>query len=240
MQALVGSGLRAWLLGPLLALAAGCATNRPRLEQALRAEPALRGPDISALYHVHCPDVLAIDVAGAAQWSGPRTIGADGRIDPGDGSRLRVDSRTPAEVAAVVADHTGVSADRVRVQVAEYNSQQVYVFGEVTGLQRALAYQGPETVLDLLRRAGGITPGAAPSDVQVVRSHVADGKTPEIFHVDLEALVLKKDPRTNVVLEPFDQVYIGQSQRSRVCPCVPPCLKPVYETLCGMRRPAPS
>jgi protein involved in polysaccharide export with SLBB domain len=237
MQANGGLRRRGWLLGPVLALAVGCASDRPRLEQALRATPAQRGPDVSAQYHVHCPDVLAVEVVDAAPWSGPRTVGTDGRIDAGDGSRLRVDGQTTAEVAAAFAEHAGISPDGVRVRVAEYNSQQVYLFGEVAGLQRALPYQGPETVLDLLRRAGGITPGAAPGDVQVIRAHVAEGKTPEIFHVDLEALVLKKDLHSNVVLEPFDQVYIGQSCRSRLGPCVPPCLHPAYESLCGMRRP---
>jgi protein involved in polysaccharide export with SLBB domain len=235
------SGGRGWLLGPLLALALGCAGSRPSLEQALHADrtPTAHQSDVLPRYRVHCPDVLELQVAGAADWSGRQPVAADGRISLGDGSRLRVDGQTPPEIAAAVAAQAGTSAGEVRVRVAEFNSQQVYLFGEVTGQQRPLPYRGPESVLDLLRRAGGITPGAAPADVQVVRAHVAEGKTPEIFRVDLPAILLRHDQHTNVLLEPFDQVYVGQTRRSTFCPCFPPWLRPTYETLCGMRRHDP-
>jgi protein involved in polysaccharide export with SLBB domain len=231
------SGGRRWLLGPLLALAAGCTAGRPALEQALLADrkPATVAGEAVRHYRVHCPDVLEVEVRGDPASSGRRTVGPDGRIEVG-GVRLRVDDQTAAEAVAAVAAQIGVPPESVSVRVAEFNSQQLYLFGEVTGLQRALPYRGPETVLDLLQRAGGITPGASPHDVQVVRAHIAEGKTPEIFHVDLEAIVLKKDRRGNVTLEPFDRVYVGQSQRSRLGPCVPPWLRPLYDCLCGMRR----
>jgi protein involved in polysaccharide export with SLBB domain len=125
----------------------------------------------------------------------------------------------------------------VRVRVAEFNSQQLYLFGEVAGLQRAVAYQGPETVLDLLQRVGGITPGASLGDIEVVRTHVADGKAPEVFHVDLAAIVLKHDQHSNPRLEPFDQVYVGQSRRSSLTCSLPPWVRPVYKRVCGMSRP---
>jgi protein involved in polysaccharide export with SLBB domain len=126
------------------------------------------------------------------------------------------------------------------VSVAAYRSQQVYLIGAVSGEQRAAPYQGPETVLDLLQRVGGLSAGAAPGDVQIVRAHVADGGAPEVFTVDLEAIVRKKNQETNIRLEPFDQVYIGESRSCRLSSCVPPWLRPLYETLCGMRpnRPA--
>jgi protein involved in polysaccharide export with SLBB domain len=229
---------RWWLGGLLIALAGGCAAGRTEFEQALLADrtPGAHGRDPSGQYRVHCPDVVELDVDGAAAWSGTRRIGADGRIALGNGQRLRVDGLTPPAVAAAVAERAGVPPGSVRVRVAEFNSQQVYLIGEV-GVQRALPYRGPETVLELLQRAGGITPGAAPGDVQVVRTHVADGTTPEVFHIDLEAIVLKKDQHTNVRIEPFDQVYVGQSRRGRLRPCFPPWLRPTYEALCGLRRP---
>jgi protein involved in polysaccharide export with SLBB domain len=238
MSAKTWSRRQPWLLGPLVALAAGCAAHHSQLEQALLADrnPAAHSQGASAEYRVHCPDVLEVRVAGSGGPSRRCRIGADGRIDLGDAGRLRVDSQTTPQVAAAAAELLDVSAGRVEVRVAEFSSQQVYVFGEVTGQQRALPYRGPETVLDLLQRAGGLTPGAAPSDVEVVRPHVADGKTPEVFHVSLDAILHQNDQHSNVRLEPFDQVYIGQSSPSRLRPCVPPWLRPLYEALCGMRR----
>jgi protein involved in polysaccharide export with SLBB domain len=236
-QGRLGWGL--WLLAAALGLAAGCASVRSRFEQALLTDrtPAAHGGDAAALYAVHCPDVLELHVAGRPDCDGRRRVGADGFLSLGEAGPLNVDGLRPPEIAAALAERLGVAAERVQVGVAAFNSQQVYLFGEVAGAQRAVPYQGPETVLALLQRAGGLSPAAAPTEVQVVRPHVADGKTPEVFHVDLAAIVLKHDQQSNVRLLPFDQVYVGQSRRSTYVPAVPPWLRPLYHALCGMWRP---
>ena len=146
-----------------------------------------------------------------------------------------MEGQTPEEVAATLAAAARVPPEAVHVRVAAFNSQQVYLFGEVIGLHRAVPYQGPETVLDLLQRVGGITPAAAPSDVYVIRSHVADGHDPEMFHIDLHAITANKDDSTNVRLQPFDQVYVGQSRQAVIDRCMPPWLRPAYQRLAGMK-----
>jgi protein involved in polysaccharide export with SLBB domain len=230
---------RRWLLGAVLGLLAGCSASRSQLEQALLADrtPAAHAGAAAARYLLHCPDVLEVTVDGREGWTGPRRVGADGRIDLGEAGRPRVDGLTVAEAARTVAEQVGVPPERVHVRVAEFHSQTLYLIGEVPGLQRAVPYRGPETVLDLLQRVGGITPGAAPGDIQVVRAHVADGKPPEVYHVDLAAIVLKKDQHTNVPLEPFDQVYVGENRRSSFACCLPPWLRPLFKAACGMSRP---
>jgi hypothetical protein len=86
-----------------------------------------------------------------------------------------------------------------------------------------------------LRRVGGIAPGAEPNDVYVVRAHVADSQRPEVFHVDLKAILLRHDDKTNVRLLPFDQIYVGESRQAQIDRWVPPWLRPVYEALWGIR-----
>jgi protein involved in polysaccharide export with SLBB domain len=103
--------------------------------------------------------------------------------------------------------------------------------------QRAVPYQGPETVLDLLQRVGGITPGAASNDVSVVRSRLADNEPPLVFHIDLQAIVMSQDQRTNLRLQPFDRVFVGEAKKSSLEKCLPPFVRPLYEKLCGIRRP---
>jgi protein involved in polysaccharide export with SLBB domain len=132
-----------------------------------------------------------------------------------------------------VADTLALPADYVDVRLAEFRSQCLYLFGEVNGLQRSVPYRGQETVLDLLQRVGGITPGAAPEEVYVVRSRVLDGQRPEVFHVDLRAIVVNHDAKTNVRLEPFDQVYVGATRRARLEKCIPPWLRPLFHAVCG-------
>ncbi len=239
-----GRTRRSWgfcgVLSAALGLAAGCAADGPRLEQALMADrnPGAHGPNLDERYVVHCPDLLELDAPGRPGCGGARQVGADGRIPTPDGGGLRADGRTTAEIARAAAARFGLPADQVHVRVVGYNSQQIYLFGAVAGRERSVAYQGPETVVDLLQRVGGVGPGAAVGDVQVVRSHVADGSSPELFHVDLGAILLRGDQRTNVRLEPFDEVYVGELRRSSLKGCVPPWLRPLYERACGIRQKA--
>jgi protein involved in polysaccharide export with SLBB domain len=227
-----------WQLGAVLALLAGCGTDQARLSRALLADrnPAAHGGEVDRHYQVHCPDVLTVAVEGVTPAAVSVPVAADGRMALAEGGFIRVDGLSTPEIAHAVAQHYGVGPGQVEIRVAGYNSQQLFLYGQVSGGEHAIAYQGPETVLDVLQRVGGLTPGALAEDVQVIRSHVADGKPPEVFHVDLAAIVNRHDPQTNVTLEPFDQIYIGQSRRSKLCPCLPPWLRPLYEALSGMTR----
>jgi len=221
-----------------LCLVAGCAQSRPHLDQVVKADRggAARNEGVAEQYLVHCPDVLEVTVEGRPDLAATATIGPDGRLDLDSLGRPRVEGQTAAEVAATVATAVQVPPDSVQVRVVEHNSQQIYLFGEGIGLHRAVPYKGQETVLDLLQRVGGITPGAAPGDVHVIRSHVTDGRDPEVFHIDLKAITLHKDESTNVRLQPFDQVYVGQTRRAVIDRCMPPWLRPMYQSLVGMRR----
>lgn len=221
-------------LGPL----AGCASTGPSVEQALRNQAALPvHRPASDQYRVGCPDVLHVTVTGAPDWQA-RSLGiaVDGRIDLGERGRLRIEGQTPADVAVAVAAALGVAPGAVTVGVGDYRSQKVYIFGQVNGQERAVPFRGQETVLELLQRAGGITPGAELSEVYVIRSNVADGKRPECFAVNLHDIVVRNDLKTNLTLEPSDQVYIGETRRARFEKCVPPLFRPVYETFSGLYR----
>jgi protein involved in polysaccharide export with SLBB domain len=229
----------AWCrLGVTLCLLGGCAGTRPHVDQAVRADHdgPVRNQGVAEQYVVRCPDVLEIVVAGRPDFSGRAGITPDGRLDLENVGRPRVEGQSAGQVAEAVAAAAEVPATAVRVRVAEFNSQQIYLFGEVFGLHRAVAYQGPETVLDLLQRVGGVTPRAAEGDVHVIRSHVADGHDPQVFHIDLRAITEQKDQSTNVRLQPFDQVYVGQARRAVIDRCMPPWLRPAYQALAGLQR----
>jgi hypothetical protein len=143
----------------------------------------------------------------------------------------------------MIAGRLGILTTQVQVDVADYRSEMVYLFGQVTGQERAIPFRGQENVVELLQRAGGITPAAAPNEVYVIRPHVAQGQPPEVFAVKLRDILLNHDEGTNVVLEPSDQVHIGEMRRSTFGRCIPPILRPLYDGLCGMHRgvsdPAP-
>jgi protein involved in polysaccharide export with SLBB domain len=227
---------------------AGCASHSAHLDKKLMAEKAIKPPNQGPVesYLVGFPDVLAIQVAGHPEISRECVVGPDGRIDlaspnpgPQGHDRLRVEGKSLAEVAGVICTHTGLPAETVQVRVKEYRSQPLFLIGQVVGWQRAVSYHGPETVLDVLQRVGGITPGAAPDEIFVVRAHVAEGPRPEVFHVDLNAILKDKDEKTNIRLLPFDQVYVGESKKAKLLKCIPPCLRPVFFPLLGIRPIGP-
>ena len=228
-------------LALLCAVCVGCTTGRASVEKNLMADrqSAKRAEGVSEHYLVGCPDVIEVQVPHKADLSGQYAIGPDGRIDLGDYGKLRVEGRSLAEVARLLAAETGAGPDGVKVRVVEYRSQVVFLFGQVVGWQKAVPYRGQETVVDLLQRVGGITPGAAPDEVCVVRAHLDGSQRPELFKVDLKAIVLKQDDRTNIRLLPFDQVYVGETRQAAVERIVPPWLRPLYRTLSNT-RPSPT
>jgi protein involved in polysaccharide export with SLBB domain len=231
-----------------LLLLAGCVTNSAKLDKKLMADKPpdnSKSPGKTGTYLVGFPDVLEIKVAGHDELSREYVIAPDGRIDlsppgsPAQHDRLRVEGKAPAEVVGLVAGHAGLSAESVQVRVKEYRSQPLFLIGQVVGWQRTVSYHGPETVLEVLQRVGGITPGAAPDEIFVVRAHVAEGPRPEVFHVDLNGILKDNDQKTNIRLLPFDQIYVGESKKAKLLKCIPPCLRPVFFPVLGIRPIGP-
>jgi protein involved in polysaccharide export with SLBB domain len=231
----IGSARRT--LGLCLVFLAGCATDRSELDRALQPAP---GPEPSreaiSGYVLGFPDKIDLRVDGQPDLAGIRPIAADGRIDLANFGQPRVESKTLMEAAAVVAGALGVSPDRVHLRVSEFNSQQVYLFGQVIGLQRALPYRGPETVPELLRRAGGVTSGAELQEVFVVRDRIIEGRPPQVFHLNGQDLLKNPEPGTSLRLQPYDQVFIGEAHRAKLARCFAPCLRPLFETVSGLRN----
>src|SRR5262249_36543591 len=204
-------------------LSAGCHVGQRHVDRELMAGRSLT-PDDNATasgYTLSCPDVLEITVTARPDSSGRQAIGPDGQIDLGANGSIRLQGQTPAAAAVLVAGRLGLRAGDVQLRVAEFNSREIYLSGSGAGVQRAVPYRGPETVLDLLRRVGGVTPAAAAENVYVVRPHVAEGERPEVFHIDLRAIVMNQDKRTNLLLQPFDQVYVGETRQGKLEKCLP-------------------
>jgi polysaccharide export outer membrane protein len=224
---------------PALLHAPGCAKDRAIVEKNLMAQlSSERNEGVAERYRAGCPDVLEILVPQRPEFSGRHVIGPDGRIDLGEYGKLHIEGKTTPEIAQLIAEETGTNPENLLVKVTEFRSQHVLMFGEVIGWQRSVPYRGQETVLDLLQRVGGITTDAEPSDVYVLRPHLGDNQRPETFHVDLQAIVLKHDYKTNIRLLPFDQIYVGETRRAQIEKAIPPWLRPIYQVVCNTKPDA--
>jgi protein involved in polysaccharide export with SLBB domain len=226
--------LPALVLGPLFLC--GCAGSHKRIDNAMQAPREPQSAASLEPYTLGCPDVLEVGVQGQTVAPIRCPVGVDGCIDLGTLGRVRVEGETSGQAVESIAAAAGLAPNRVRLRILEYKSRQIYLSGEVAGKHRAVPYQGPETVADLLQRAGGVTAGAETRDVHVIRSHITDGQAPEDFHVDLRAIYLDHDERTNLVLQPYDQVYVGETRKSSLTKCFPRWLRPTYERLLGLKH----
>jgi protein involved in polysaccharide export with SLBB domain len=219
-------------------LAAGCVSNpnRANIEKNLlqRRAGAAHHEEIVGKYTAACPDVLQVHVDGRSQPGGVYTVGPDGRLSFGPYGSVRVEGKTLPEIAQAVAHAVDARPEHVNVRVAQFTSRHLILIGEVVGRHRIVPYQGPETVLDVLQRVGGITPGAEPTEVYVLRSHIAGLQRPEVFHVDLQAIVLDRKHETNICVEPYDQIYVGETRQARIEKCIPPWLRPTYQKVWDM------
>jgi protein involved in polysaccharide export with SLBB domain len=210
----------------------------PKVDRALMADQGDAARSRAALldYRIGSPDLLEITVENHRAIRFSKVVGPDGRVDLGRLGQPRIEGLTTVEAARSIAQNAAIPETRVHVEVTDYRSRTVYVIGQVVGAERAVTYIGPEKVLDTLRRAGGITAGAAPEEVYVVRSRVSDGEPPEIIRVDLGAILFNHDEKTNITILPLDQIFVGETRRSAFEKAIAPWLRPIYELCCGMRR----
>jgi hypothetical protein len=67
--------------------------------------------------------------------------------------------------------------------------------------------------------------------VYVVRSNIAKGTRPEVFHIKLRSIVMDKNHASDIRLEPFDQIHVGETRQARVERCIPPWLLGIYRSI---------
>ena len=224
-------------LTPLALLLAGCADTRFVSRACpLPRDPksAAEAPSPDAAYRVGCPDAIDVAFYDRPEWDAVVAIDIDGRLPLGDPVSPRVEGLTLDEIRSQLAKLAGTTPDRVAVTLAAPRSGRVYLHGPLRGRSRVIPYQGPEPVIDFLKRVGGLPPGSKVSEVYVVRPNVAVGAKTEVFRVDVPAVLLDDNHSTNVPLSPSDQVYVGETRQSSFARVVPDWFRPAYRQLTGL------
>ena len=225
------------VLTPLALLFAGCADARFLTRTCPRpADPksAAEAPSPDAAYRVGCPDVIEVAFADRPEWDAVASIDLDGCLPLGDPASPRVEGQTLDEIRTHLAHLAGCPPARVTVTLAAARSGRVYLHGPCRGRVRAVPYQGPEPVIAFLQRVGGLPPGSKVSEVYVVRPNVAAAARPEVFRVDVPAVLIDNDHGTNLPLAASDQVYVGETRKASFARVVPDWFRPAYRKLTGL------
>lgn len=190
---------------------------------------------LNAEYRIGCPDVLDVSFPAAPTQDAVSVVDVDGRIPVQGVGKPRVEGLTVAEAGVMIAQMAEVPDDQVVVSVVQPRSQRIFVSGPDNRRSRIMSYPGPVPVLDFLRQSGTIPPASTKLNrVYVLRSNVADGTPPRLYHIDVEAVLLDADSTTNLPLEPGDHVYLGETRRSSISRLIPDFARPLYRKLVGL------
>jgi protein involved in polysaccharide export with SLBB domain len=214
---------------------AGCVTHRATQSPLLTQVNNGTGEAATAEYRLRCPDIVELRFTRKPEHNAIASIDVDGRLPLGTLGEVVAQDRTVGELREAIALKGGMAIEDVNVQIYDARSQRLTIFGPERNRQRSVSYRGPERVLDLLRRTGALQPGCSnPRELTVVRANVAVGAAPAVLRVDLEAIVERGEEETNVLLEPNDQVHVGELRRSSLYRLLPEWLKPIYRKWMGM------
>lgn len=100
---------------------------------------------------------------------------------------------------------------RISVIVRNFANQKIYVGGEV-GQPGIIALNGDMTALAAVLQAGGFRPTAKMNSVILVRNNGHNGATSQ--RLNLESVL--HSGKNDVILQPFDVVYVPRSAIARV------------------------
>ncbi len=218
----------------LLAGCADCKFLSQKCPQPPDPQLAAETPAPDIAYRIGCPDVLEVTFADHPDWDVYAAVDLDGRLPLDHPGSPRVEGRTLEDVRCEIAGLAGVQPERVEVLLAAPRSSHIYLHGPIRGRSRVIPYQGPEPVIDFLKRVGGLPPGSKLNQVYVVRPNIANGSQPEVFRVDVAGVLVDRDSRTNVPLKPSDEVYVGETTRSVFARILPDWLGRLYRQFTGL------
>jgi protein involved in polysaccharide export with SLBB domain len=193
----VSGSIGALVLALLCASLAGCHGGTAKLKAFLQTP---RSPVSATEYRVLPPDVLQITSIHVPDINNLRQqVRPDGKINLPLIGEIYVADHTPKEIEELLKKASKEYYEQVdaTVQVAEYRSQKIYVFGQVSR-PGPLPWTGNDTLLDVLATVQP-TPSAWPEEI-----HVSRGKPPMTGGY-WPAKYLKKHPELQANDEPPDE-----------------------------------
>lgn len=189
-------------------------------------------------YTVDPPDVLVIRTVQVPEINGGAVIvQPDGKITLPLLGDMFVAGKTPLQIAEMVevrAQEYYEDVDVV-VQVAEFRSKHIYMFGEV-GQPGRYAYTGSDTLLDVLSMAQP-TRLSDPNRIQLFRRD-EDGKTVHRMTIELDKWVKEGSVERNALLQDGDMVFVPPNGLAAVGLAVQQFLLPITPAASVVSGPA--
>ena len=189
----------------LLSLSACGPSQMRKSEQQLPPEAPDPAKPPEEFYVIGPGDVLSVIVWKEKPLSGSVTVRPDGFITLPLINEIQVIGLTTAQLRETLTEKYKefVNDPFVSVRVEKIASSEIFLIGEVQK-QGAFPATGNDSLLQLLTRAGGLTPFADRHSIRVIRRE--GGKLTE-YVVDYDA-ILKGDLKQDILLRPGDRVVV--------------------------------
>ena len=176
----------------------------------LKASPA---QDVS--YRIAPGDELEIAFFHTPELNLTIPVRPDGRIAVPLAQGIVASGKTPEELATELRRlYRGELKDpEIAVIVRTFTDYQIHIGGEVdeAGVQPLV---GRVTVLQAIFAAGGFLPRARLDEVLVIRPNSEQGHS--VITLNLERAIDGRDPTQNLVLRPYDAVFVPPSRIANV------------------------
>jgi len=207
------------VLFPLLFFLSGCSAGpqapTPISEQGELEAPAPSLASLRPSYIIQPGDKLDIKFYYNNELNDAAVVRPDGRISLQLVHEVQAASLTTSELASVLKEKYSphLRDPEISVLVRSFDSQKVYVDGEV-GKPGMVDIGGYLTLLQSIASAGGLKDSARGGEVLIIRRN--NLKKPFVLKVDVDAAMDGTDITQDIVLEPYDIVYVPKSAIANV------------------------
>ena len=162
---------------------------------------------ISPNYRVGPQDMIEISIFGHPEFSRSVRVSEEGKIPFPYIGEIEINGLTRLEIEKklkTAIDEMLLQDAQVIVSIKEFHSQKVSLLGAV-GSRGQYELNGPETLLSLLSKAGGITENAG-ENIIVIRQ--LPDKTARTLRILIYDLMIKGDPTLDIPLQANDIINI--------------------------------
>ncbi len=194
---------------------AGCMAYRPPAAPTLAQKDAGPAGTSGEPYRLQVGDQLSIRFYNNPELDQDVVVRPDGMISVPFLDDVRAAGLTPAELdAELTRGYTGeLATPNVTIIVTQFAGHRVYVGGEVAN-QGVVPISGGMTMFQAIQEAGGFLTTAHRKQVILIRKG-PDGK-PVGRSVDLKSVQTGRHPENDVLLQPYDIVFVPRSKVANV------------------------
>ncbi len=177
-------------------------------------------------YEIGADDGLRIAVEQHPEWSGEYIVGPNGAIIIPSVGEFRAEGKTRGELERSLSDYLAkyINNPRVHISIVKYNSNVIYVLGEVNVPGKYSTEGKTLTLRDAVVKAGLPTRFAATSRVYLIS---ASKGRPSQDIVNLYRILYRGELARNVVLKPGDIVYIPKSFLGKINDLISVIISPI-------------